>query len=195
MKLIFIVGIVSIALYWTAQASPAIYTLSGTGTGSLGAIPFSDAAFTITSTADTANIEIGPPGVWLVPDLTATVSVSGIGSATFTIPTENIINFEVGVAGITAPDQSIILSIQNTAFISNNQNLLQGYDLSSSVSPVTGTTSTPFNVEFETTAGAFSLSFVSSVTYQADIVPEPSIYALLGMGVIGFALSGRRHKT
>ena len=200
MKRIFICGVVLSVLSATAQASSAIYTLSGTGTGSLDAIPFSDVAFTITSTADTTNIVLGTPfGFWVVPDFATTISVSGIGSATFTIPTETFINFEVGATGITAPDQHIdILGIKNAAFFSYDLNSPQGYTLSSSVSQVTGPSYIPspsLGFTFETTAGVFYMSSVSSVSYQADVVPEPSICALLSMGLIGLTFLGRVHKT
>ena len=56
MKRIFIIGFLSAALCWAAQASPAFYELSGVGTGFLGADPFSDASFTITATSDTSSI-------------------------------------------------------------------------------------------------------------------------------------------
>ena len=202
MKCIFVCGIVLFGLKWTAQASSATYTFSGTGTGSLGSIPFSDVIFTITSTADTTNIRLGAPfGSWVVPDFAATVFVAGVGNATFSIPTQTFINFEVGGAGITAPNQNIdILGIKNSAFYSYNLNPPQGYTLSSSVSQVTGPAyiaSPSMGFTFDTTAGALRLTSVSSVSYQADVVPEPSIYALLGMGLIGFTFLERvmRHEA
>ena len=200
MKRNFFFGMVWIAVYCTARASPAIYTFSGTGTGSLDEIPFSGVDFTITSTADTANIGLGTPfGFWVVPDFATTISLSGIGSATFTIPTETFINFEVGAAGITAPDQNIdILGIKNAAFYSYDLNSPQGYTLSSSVSQVTGPAyiaSPSMGFTFETTAGALYLSSVSSAIYQADVVPEPSICALLSIGLIGLTFFGRVYKT
>ncbi|HXR03272.1 MAG TPA: PEP-CTERM sorting domain-containing protein [Verrucomicrobiae bacterium] len=188
MKRIIIFGIIWIAFCWTAKASLIDYTLSGTGSGSLGAVPFSDTAFTITSTADTANITESL-GVFQVPDITATVFVSGLGSATFTIPTDNFdtIDFTPG-AGISSPNQHRdILDISSSAFAS--------YDLSSSLSPVTGTPSINSGTGFQTTAGNFLLSSISSVTFRADVVPEPSTFALLGVVSVGWVLWRQKHKT
>jgi len=200
MKRIFICGVVLIVLNGTARAGSAIYTFSGTGSGSLDAIPFSDVAFTITSTADTANIGLGTPfGIWVVPDIETTISISGIGSAAFTIPTETIINFEVGGVSVSAPNQYIdILGIKNAAFFSSDFTSPQGYTLSSSVSQVTGLLYIPApssGFTFETTAGAFHMSSISSASYQADIVPEPSMFAMFSMGLIGLTFLGRVHKT
>jgi hypothetical protein len=178
MKRIITISIVWIALHCTVKASPVVYTLSGTGTGSLGGVPFSDVAFSITSTADTANIAEGL--VFEVPDITATVFVSGLGTATFTIPTQTFDNHFTGIVGINAPNQVIdIFDISNPAFSS--------YDLSSSLGPVAGTASAS-PIAFETTVGDFSFSSVSSAAFQADVVPEPSIFAFLCVALIGLAL-------
>jgi hypothetical protein len=195
MKRIITIAIVWIALHCTAEANSVVYTLSGTGTGSLGATPFSDVVFTITSTADTANItesqlQPGPPGyyIFVVPDITATVFVSGLGAATFTIPTHNFDNFNTDIAGISASDlKGDILDINNSAFTS--------YDLSSSLGPLTGTPLINPGVTFQTTVGDFSLSSISFVTFQADVVPEPSTFAFLGVALFGLVLWRQRHKT
>ena len=186
MKRIIIIGI-WIAFHWTAKASLIDYTLSGIGTGSLGAAPFSDVPVTITSTADTTNITV-TSGVFFAPNIAATVSVSGLGSATFTIPTRNFDNSNVAGAGISAPNQQRdILDIVSSAFAS--------YDLSSSLGLVTGTPVINSGTGFATTVGDFSLSSISSVTFQADTVPEPSTFALLDAASVGLILWRQKHKT
>src|SRR5882672_10528471 len=73
--------------FCNVQAAQAVYTLSSVGSGFLGSHQFSSTPFTITSTADTSQIRNPSLGFFQVPDITATVFVSGIGTATFTIPT------------------------------------------------------------------------------------------------------------
>src|SRR6266481_1572810 len=62
---------------------------------------------------------------------------------------------------------------------------LANYDLSTSIGPIMGTTAfNPYPVSFMTTLGGFSMTSVSDVTFQAVVVPEPSIAALIGLGLI-----------
>jgi hypothetical protein len=186
MKHIFIIGIVSAALCWTAAASPATYTLSGTGTGSLGADPFSDVSFTITATADTSDITESL-GVFMVSNSIATLFVSGVGTATFTIPTWTVDNTANG-AGISAPNQDrLILG-------DGNKPAFTTYDLGSSLTPVLGTPAFNPGIGFATTVGDFSLSSVSAVSFQAEVVPEPSAFALLGLASLGFIFQRRKYK-
>ncbi len=196
MKHIFICGVVLLVLSPMVQAGSTIYTFTGTGSGSLNAIPFSDVSFIITSTADTTNIGLGTPfGLWTVPASATTISITGIGSATFTIPTEIFINFVVGAVGITAPEQNIdIFNIKNASFYSQDLNFPSSYTLSSSVDQVTGPVyfaPYSFGFTFDTTAGAFYMSSISSVNYDANVVPEPSSYALLSVGMTGLAFLAR----
>jgi hypothetical protein len=185
MKHIFIVSIVSAALCWTAAASPVTYTLSGTGTGSLGADPFSDASFSITATADTSSITESL-GVFFLSDSIATLFVSGVGTATFTVPTMMVDN-TAGAAGISAPNQ-------NMTILANYSPAFSSYDLSSSLAPVSGTPAFNPGTGFATTVGDFTLSSVSSVIFQAEVVPEPSAFPLLGLASLGFILQTRKYK-
>ena len=185
MKQIVTIVLISAAMCYLAAASPVIYTLTGIGTGSLGADPFSDASFTITSTADTSDITESV-GVFSVSDSLATLFVSGLGTATFTIPTMTVDN-TAGAAAISAP-------VQNMAILADFSPAFSSYDLNSSLTPVTGTPAFNSDTGFGTTAGDFSLSSVSSVTFQAEVVPEPSVFALLGIASIGLVLRSRKDK-
>jgi hypothetical protein len=188
MKRIIIFGIVLIvALDWSAEASPAIYTLSGIGFCELGTSYSQNASFTITSTADTSDIVQGSDqgdNYFAVTNSTATVSVSGLGTAMITDSTITVANQD-GSAGIG--DLSVDLPIlydANQAFVS--------YDLSTSLEPITGTAILNSEDYCNTTVGIFALGSISSVTFQADVVPEPSTFALLGIALVGLFL--RRQK-
>lgn len=152
-----------------AEGASFIYTWSSIGSGSLGTNSFFDTPFTIRSTADMSQIGEGPLGVLLVSNIAATVSVSGFGIATFTIPTDTVANRSNSLVGIGALIQDDpILFVGNPAFAT--------YDLGSAIGPIVGPPAGSFDARFATTAGVFSLSAVSNVTFQAVSRPSVSIF-------------------
>jgi hypothetical protein len=175
-----------------AQADPITYTVSGTASGSLGANPFTNAAVTVTAAADASAIVNHGAGFFDVPSLAATVSVSGLGTATFTVPTRTFTNQPIGGAGIgtstgiNPPD--ILDTLGNPA--------LTTYDLSTSIGPLTGTPGFNSGTHFATTSGDLVLNSVSgNTTFTAVAAPEPSGLALAGVGLagwIGYAWRRRR---
>ncbi len=157
------------------QAAQATYTLSTVASGHLGLQSFTLAHVTITSTADTSQITNPAPGIFRVPDITATVFVSDIGTATFTIPTINVANQNIPAVGFSAPNQNLAI------LFADNNPAFHSYDLSTSFGPLAGTPGYNSGISFMTSAGLFSLNYASDVTFQAVVVPEPSIPALVGL--------------
>jgi len=150
------------------HAVPMIYLFSSTGSGSLGANSFSQVLFTIACTAETGQITNQSQGFFLVPDLNATIFVSGLGIATFTIPTENADYQPLPRAGFSDPTQNrAILFLQNPPF--------SNYDLSIPLGPLTGPPIFNFGTQFATTSGNFSLTSVSNVTFESLAIPQPRI--------------------
>ena len=187
-----ILGILSAGLYFAAKGNPAVYTLSATGTGYLGDTSFSDALLIFSAVADITNITetltpYGPTPIFLVPDTTATVSIAGVGSAIFTSPTCNFANPQNQAVGISLTNLLDILDVTSPA--------LANYDLSSSLGPISGTPTINQYAYFETTAGNFGLTSVSSVTFQANVAPEPSTFSLLFAALVGAGIFRWRHKT
>ena len=185
MKISAILIILLIAFVGPAKADPVSYTFSAIGSGSLGSDSFSDQTFTITSTADTADItESTGPGVvviYVVPDTATTVTVDGLGTATFTIPTENVAN-SIGAVAIEAPGQTTDNSYANVLDQGNFE--LSDYNLSTSIGPISGNAGINDGLDFSTTAGDFDLTSVTTDTFQAQVVPEPGSCALLTLGTV-----------
>ncbi len=172
-----------------AKADLLSYSFSGTASGALGMNTFSDASFTITSTGDTSLLTHPAAGVVAVPDTTATVFVSGLGTATFLIPTDNRDNQNFGSVGFSAPVQSLaILFESNPAFAT--------YNLTTPIGPIAGASIFNPGAEFATTAGNFSLTSVSTVTFQATLqsVPEPSAFLLVVISMVGISGWALRRK-
>lgn len=115
-----------------ATAAPIAYTHSGTGSGSIAGLTFTDAAFTITSLADTSLVkpcEITDNCVF-VNNNSSVIDIAGVGSFTFLTPTRtfsanNVVGFGVADTG-------------RDLFNGPRSQELAGYDLISSTGPITG---------------------------------------------------------
>jgi PEP-CTERM motif-containing protein len=197
------VALVTVSVFGcvAAQAAPISYTISAVGSGSLGTNSFSDVSFTITSTADTSQIDINSPlfpDILVVTNESATIEISGLGTATFTSTLSDFANQyvgpqwnrTVGAVGVTdISDGYDIIDVQNSAF--------DTYDLRSSIGPVSGTTFGNAGYPVGTTAGTFQLnSLPTTATFQATLqsVPEPATVLLVALG-LGVLLIGRRRSS
>jgi hypothetical protein len=118
-----------------------------------------------------------------VLDITATVFVSDLGTATFTIPTINVVNQNIPAVGFSAPNQNAAI------LFANDDPAFHSYDLRTSFGPSVGTPTFNSGTSFMTTAGLFSINYASDVTFQAVVVPEPSIPAFVGLVLLCAALA------
>src|SRR6185436_5100761 len=67
-------------------AAPIAYTLSGTASGYLNGVPFTNAAFTTTGIGDSSAATQLFPGTWCNEIVSVTFAIGGIGSGTVTQP-------------------------------------------------------------------------------------------------------------
>ena len=167
-------------LGFTAGAVPVTYTFSGVASGRLGTATFTRAAYTITSTADTSQI-IAAGSIFSVLDLTTTVFVSGIGTATVTVPFYTYDNQTASEAGFYYGTIPVRPGVVNAA--------LATYGLASVIGPLGGTSPAVSGIGFNTTAGLFDTLPFSISTFQASTgVPDQgSTLGLLSFGLLTLA--------
>jgi hypothetical protein len=160
-----------------ASASPVTYTVISTASGSLGGTPFTDQQVTFTTTADTANV-IAPPGFpALVLGTPPAIQVTGFAPTTATDQFWVFCNQSDPRAGL--------YSSTNGAFIIYNDSAaFAGYDLTTSIGPVSGVPTINNGVTAPTAAGLFTFTSMSAVSFQAVVVPEPATLTLLAFSLI-----------
>lgn len=194
---IALVGVFALILT-AAQASavPITYSWWGQGSGFLGNNSFTNAPVTFSYLADTDATVFGGSGTAHNEAGTGTVTIDGIGSATFTddrMAAEWTTNTGYILLGYRDP-AAIAFAIGVSGYA------LPPWDFLTAVGPATGVSYSSEDARFATTAGDFywspRLPLLTEFTFQAttgdQIVPEPASVLLLGAGLGALALRKRR---
>src|SRR2546428_1356243 len=73
-------------------ATPIEFIHTGTGSGTIGATSFTNAAFTITEFSDTSSRQSCGGGCFFIDDAVATIAISGVRTFTFLTRTRTFVN-------------------------------------------------------------------------------------------------------
>jgi hypothetical protein len=182
------------ALSATASAALMTYTQTGFLSGSLDGTSFTDAAVTLRVTADTANVNYaelygGLMPVWTNAGVT-TIDIVGFetatfnGSNTFGVFSQNLSALLPGTAAVGIGDLTNL-----TAILGNYQTTELNYALDTAT---TFTGAAFYNGTYSTTLGDLITTGTSGDATFTAAVPEPSAFALLGLGTVGLVARRRR---
>ncbi len=176
-----------------AMAQVITFTISATGSGTLGDTAFSDATITFTQVTNTAAI-INPCFGYsypCAPDVaTNTVTIGGVGTETLTGPTYFFDN-GINVAGIANAPFVVFLGLEDSS--------LASYNMQSSFGPTSFGTYSGSSVSGESTSGGtLDITWANGdATFTAALgspTPEPATFGLMltGAGLLGLMMAMRR---
>lgn len=161
--------LVSFVTACIAAANPVTAVVSGVGSGTFNGLSFNAAKFTVTMTADSAKVMRPPccPSFDLPGGSPATLAVQGFANATI-MDTQTIF-VESGTIGLAHFNDGDLVDLDNP--------LLAGYAFATSIGPLTGSPSFVGSCpgvdcsSFQTSAGTFNFSSVSTVTFTITVGP------------------------
>ncbi|MEX0938525.1 MAG: PEP-CTERM sorting domain-containing protein [Pirellulales bacterium] len=165
-----------------AVAAPIVFVHGGSGSGSIGEIPFPDADFTITAVGDTENREDHGAGYFIDHDM-ASISIDGVGTFDFLSPTRTFVNNDLSLAGFSRASVSGL-----DLFNGPTDAALATWEMLDDIGPLTGLGNLAQwdDSDVLTTGGVlFFDPSESFATFQATVVPEPSTFWMVAIGLAG----------
>ena len=176
----------------SAHATPITYVHTGSGSGTLDQVSFgalAPVAFTITATGDTANVQSCGVSCLFNDNLSASITIAGVGTFNFTTPTRFF-----AAATVVGFSRAGVLGLDLF-----NGPALAAWDMTSSVGPILGSGlllqwgSSPVLTDGGT---LFFNDGLSDATFTATVdaqVPEPMTLWLVAMALLlAFGIARRR---
>jgi len=187
----FLIGLLATASL--SYANPILFTFQGIGSGSVGAVGFTNASFTLTQSSDTSLITSFSNGFALTyetpPASGASIAIAGFGSGILSTVTD--------VADVQqSPSSFVALAIASTGGdVAGRGTTFDTYNLESAVGPIITPSQFVSNFTVASTLGGVSFTSISNLTFTATTVPEPSTIPLLGAGLLLELALSRRPRS
>lgn len=168
------------------SAQPITYTFSGECDGSFDDTYFYNADYEVVIQGDTQDVVWAPhptDTVAVIVNLSGSIEIEGEGIASLTLPLYVFCNQSINWLGFGNSGNSGVSSNLDLIDLDGLGDMFSNYELKSSYGPILDTT--PRYSQFsdvETDRGLLTLSPVHDVTFQAELIPEPTTLLLLGLG-------------
>lgn len=188
------VGLTALAVAFLAaagdtRAAMITYTITGTGSGTLGAASFTDQAFTVTIIADTTQVQdtgfnfaVNNLSASILLGSTDLVALAGSSYAS-KHPSPSFAGFYYSGSHVGDDIDAFPVGFKSPA--------LFGYDLKTSIGPIDVTPEQSFY--FETNQGLLAITPSNDLVFTATVVPEPSSLAMAASaGLAGLGCLVRR---
>jgi hypothetical protein len=165
-------------------AAPIQFIHTGNGSGSIGAINFSNADFTLISNADTKD-RVSFGNTFSLDHDSTSINISGIGSFQMQTGTRTFVAHDFSVVGFSRKGIS-----SSDLFDGPFHAAFRTWNMLGAIGPVTGVGQL---IQWDsqsivTNAGVLRFNNGNSIsTFQAIVVPEPSTLALATLSCAGLA--------
>ena len=178
----------------TALCDTIIFTIQGTGSGTVGSTAFNNAAFTFSVTTNTALITSftfpdGESGFETPAVSAAGITIGGFGSGTFTDEEQLFVSNTLNTVGLT----DIASGGGSMDLLDGTNTALGTYNLESSIGPLTLSDIVALNqfIDVATSLGSVTFTAATNVVFTASEVqvPEPATWTLGGAGLAGLLLA------